>query len=140
MTRARFILVSVLAAFGSVVGLNRERLAKRWLEANGFEIIERFTERYDDDGYFAYWTHAIGLRGVVGGWRHIRTPAKLDEPCWTYLSRYLAKDDFKVVELHREIVVTGDIDWTDTAWNDLKITYRELAPPTIHRFERPWFV
>jgi hypothetical protein len=65
VNRLQFLRVSVLGAVAAFIGLDRERLARRWLERNGF-IIEQFDNivsifhgpRYVGiDGAFA---HSIG--------------------------------------------------------------------------------
>lgn len=45
MTRLRFLLVSLFGAVAACFGWDRERLARRWLERNGFVITEYQTHR-----------------------------------------------------------------------------------------------
>ena len=40
MTRLRFLLVSLFASFGAVLGIDREKMARKWFEDSGFKLTE----------------------------------------------------------------------------------------------------
>lgn len=139
MTRLRFLLVSFFAAVGTCFGVDRERMARRWLEANGFEIDERFQRLTPDEGpYYTIWHTRIGLKSLPSTSMTRRDAERLNEPCWRFLNECLDPNGFMIIERH--VVVDFPVVSRATDWADIQMAHREVQPPTIHRFERPWFV
>lgn len=138
MTRARFLLVSLFAGIAACFGLSREALCRRWLKRNGF-VIEEYERQIlgsTDVFYTAVVSHTgIGISGGVIR-RQLNTP--IVNVASSYLD-HLSRNNFTIIQRHLQF----EFDPTCSVvgeWPEVKLKEVELAPPTIHRFERPWFV
>jgi hypothetical protein len=132
MTRARFLLVSVLATLGSLFHLDREKLSRRWLERNGFKVDTESKEMPEGVRYITVIS-LIG-KGISGAFSLAAyVPPDEMEVCWHYLSHVMVQRDFVITIRHTQMLPIN--------WESLNpITWVETAPPEYVRFERPWFV
>lgn len=131
MTRLRFLLVSFFAAAAACLGFDRERMARRWLRANGFKIeMDSCTLPDGRDTYFvAVHCPRIGMAGSFC--RRQFEPYVNPASCFMHI---MVARDFTIIEKHVRLETEG------SEWETLTFREVELASPTIHRFERPWWI
>ena len=125
MNRLNFLRVSVLGAVVALLGFDREKAARRWLEVNGF-VAE--ADALCGKTHLVIYNPAIGACGGCS-----RFVPNMDYP---YASDYLelmAKWNWEIEQRFVMVEVTGE------EWDDLRFTEREIKPPVIHRFTPPWW-